>query len=195
MLLDNKVDEFYEVALDIAGALSRKFFTVAERYTPEDIVQEAACRVVKYNLNFDEERGTSFSTYVYRLVQSVYIDLSRKKENRKMQYIFWSDTVPNGDELLVEETMYDTFDMENEVLGKAICENILESLPNVSTNNRVGVTPLGIRPLSVRSVMELKIGGYTLDEIASFFGVETTNLNYYIRSGKRRIQEEMAALA
>lgn len=190
MLLDTRVEDFYRVALEIAGALSPKYYNVSVKYSPYDIVQELAVKIVKNNIDYDETRGSSFSSFIYMLVNKTYIDLSRSKVNKYIQTVSLDEDLQ--EDFTLGDIMADDFNLEEDVVSRLYCETLVENLPCDSEKDRLGDTPLGIMKLSVRSVVQLKLKGYSPDEIARFFGVNPSNLSHYMKTAKRCLYEDLA---
>lgn len=185
-LLDVRAEEFYEVALVAAKNLGRKYYSVVHYMSPEDIVQDVAIKIIKTDIQFDEERG-NFKSFVYLLVSSAYLDNARKIKKHEGCVSLDAEIV-NG-ELGMEDMLDSGYRLDDAIIDLETVDNIIENLPNES--NRVGQTPLGIMNMSVRNLIKFKLYGYNAREMSEWFGVKQSNINLQLRKGKRILQEIM----
>ncbi len=70
MLVDRHLRSFLAFATRLTGDFSEA----------EDIMQEAFVRVWKYAARWDQARNTRYTTWFYRIVMNLCIDLKRKKK-------------------------------------------------------------------------------------------------------------------
>lgn len=187
-LLCERSEEFYEVAGDIAKRLAKKYFTVSSVMEPEDVVQEVALKIVRNNIEFDESKS-SFYHFIYRLINNMYIDLSRIYSSNHNVRLFMSTDAELNE---FGSTIYDVTESkglkpDEEVLGNISVEEILDNLPN--DGNRIAETPLGIMRLSVRNITLFRLHGYSCDEISKWYNVHKNSAFRLNRKAKNIISD------
>jgi len=80
---EESTKDFCKIALVCAESLSNKYFSVRDRFSPDDIVQEVLLNVYLKNIDFDNSKGKSLVNFINMLVERQYIDFLRYLEGKK----------------------------------------------------------------------------------------------------------------
>lgn len=176
----------YEMYID-ATAKKRFYNTslqMAHGITRDDILQHGRLGLYKAYKEYDKSKGTSFKTFA---LSNIFWSMSveSKKESlskdatcsfKTIDRVSLDHTIP-GDEDEVS-TMHDTV---SDPLASEQFDNIeiQESIERI----KQAITP------QVHRIVELRLKGYTVKEIAEMLGVTHQRVSYLLRFHKDRIKK------
>ncbi len=176
------MEEFFDLALPIARKLGyTKYHTVSCFQDPEDVVQELATKIIRRGVKFDDSKA-SLKTFVYVMLNRLYIDLSRKYNGKVCKSLDHEEVSDEGVVTFGNLVPSPFPSPEDIAIGNTTKEYIINNLP--CDGGRVAETPLGIKNMSVRNVVIFKSFGYTAKDIASWFGVNSSSVSNLLKKGE-----------
>lgn len=178
-LVENEdiIKKFNDKAMEVAGVLLRRYPSVMDYMTAEDIVMESWRKILSQGISYNKDKGAGFGTFVWMIVSSVCLDCGRKV--KRLQNIVSLDKVSvnedNGDKVtldyyLKDEDSYESYIECIDVINsccrdfngidfKTICRKRCEGYSFREIAKEVGIRPKDIKiALScMRGVVESRV--------------------------------------
>lgn len=134
MLVDRHLRVFVGFAARVMG----------DRAEAEDILQEAFIRVWKYAVNWDQSRKASFTTWFYRVVMNLCIDVKRKQKR--------TPTIELDEAFEVES---DDSGPDERLSDKQMAAQIAQALEQLPQRQRIAMTLCYLQGLGNKQAAEI----------------------------------------
>ena len=126
--------------------------------------------------------STKFTTFANMVIKNAFIDMYRKEKLRKIDFVsleecFAEDEAGNGAGLI--DFLSTENNTENEVLTKIRNELVFKHIKIAKENCTANTTVQGF------SALELKIKGYSGEEIARMFNVPSNSLRTWMSKARK----------
>ncbi len=141
----------------------RKFASTSVQ-EEEDLVQEGMIAMLKAKKTFDTSVGVKFETYASLIIRNRLIDVLRRKKRQPLEE---SEEVVNS---MVGKTLEDEIDLTEK---RKILNRILKECTEIE-----------------EAIFNAYFQGFSYEEIASIFSVNTKKINNTIQKIKKRIKSE-----
>ncbi len=171
---------FYRDGLNMARKLSHKYSSVSQYYSPEDVLQETASKIVRNGIKHDSDKS-KLSTFIFKIINCVYIDLSRGKLVK--HYDGNLDSIDreiiDGESISIVDTLYDDFVLDDEVLGNVM----INSLPDNKDSE----------DFSFKDIASLVFEGYDIKGIAKRYNTSYKKVMSSYNKGMEALSESQWA--
>lgn len=134
------------------------------------------------NKTYKYDGSTKFTTFANMVIKNAFIDMYRKEKLRKIDFVsleecFAEDEAGNGAGLI--DFLSTENNTENEVLTKIRNELVFKHIKIAKENCTANTTVQGF------SALELKIKGYSGEEIARMFNVPSNSLRTWMSKARK----------
>lgn len=148
------IEQFNIEAKKIACSLYHKYYQVFEVMDVDDVVDECWKKVIGKDISYDPSKGTSFRTFVYMIVSSKLIDLTR---------IINHTPIPN---------IINIDDSENQVIDTVQCPKSRSAFKQVEILCEADEFIKLFNNLpELKDIINLYIMGYNTQEVSNMTGV------------------------
>lgn len=131
--------------------------------------------------------STKFSTFADRVLTNAFIDKYRFEKNRNKELLSLDDVCSedaDGNGVSLAEFLVADTNVENEVLSKMTNDALKKYIASAKTKCSAKTTVRGFEAL------ELKLEGYSGEEIANMFDVPSNSLRSWMSRAKKALLDE-----
>lgn len=166
---ESSVDVLYEKYLPVIKGLASEFYQKCKyinyNIEYEDYFQEAAIAFQDAIINYDDNKGSMFYTFVVMCMRRRLLSFIRDiSKNKSVSYI----ALDNIDEVFLEDEQYN---VDNIVTGMEVADIVKKAITNL--------------PNETSAVFELRINGFNYREIAILLDIPMSTVEYRTRQGKK----------
>ncbi len=169
-------DFFYKNGLEISTYLSFKYRSVSQYFSPDDVLQEAASKIIRNSIIYNSKKA-KLSTFIFTILNSLYIDLSRGKLVK-----YYSGNLDSIDKNIIEGEdikFSDVIGDKSVDIDGDVASNILiESLPNDCIEGD---------SFGYRDVIGLMVNGYDVRGIADYYNTSYNRVMSVYQEGNSAV--------